>query len=87
MFVATFNLSNNEQAAWDVIEQVANASSEKTVKKWMDFKFLGILHNLRHCLICDKYFLRRKKQFAASFTILLNKLDSSLLQRVSFFVH
>lgn len=82
MLVAIFNLSTNEEISMAVIEQIAK-THDQTWQQWMGSNFLGVLVNIRYYLLCNKYFMRRKKQFAASFAILLEKLDLELLQRVS----
>lgn len=84
MFVAIFNLSVNQEMSMKVIEEIAATFSEN-YQQWMDSKFLGVLLNIRQFIICDKYFLRQKKQLAVSFTIVLKLLNLPLLQRVIFY--
>jgi hypothetical protein len=83
MLVAIFNLSTNETTSMTVIEQIAKIY-DQNYQQWMASNFLGILVNIRHYLLCKKYFMRRKKEFAAGFAILLGKLNLELLQRVSY---
>lgn len=83
MFVAIFNLSNNEIEAKKLIDLIVSFTS-LTYDQWMDLKFLGVLLHIRHNVVCDKYFLRRKKEFSKSFLMFLHTLRPALLQRVSF---
>ncbi|KAI6184566.1 Non-specific serine/threonine protein kinase [Aphelenchoides bicaudatus] len=81
LFVAIFNLSNNEETATKVMEIIANCKNEQEYNKWLELKFLGVLLYIRNYVICDKHFLRRKKQFAAGFAKFLNIIDSKTLQQ------
>src|SRR4051812_25085053 len=82
MFVAIFNLGVNKEGADKAIKTICDCANE-TFEEWMDSKFLGVLLHIRHYVLCDKYFLRRKRDFAASFTIFLNMVKPSLVHRVS----
>lgn len=75
-------MSLNEEKAMSIMDEIVKAN-KNDFQQCMNSKFLGILLNSRQYMFCDKYFLRRKKQFAKSFAILLKKLDLDLLNKVS----
>lgn len=81
MFVAIFNLSINRAAAMKMIDKIVETTKD-TRDNWMETKFLGLLLHIRNCILCDKYFLRRKHEFAASLKILFETLKPSLLCQV-----